>query len=192
MDNLKLRKSNTQNKIQVNSIFQPRELSIVEEILIRDNQQTLENESNFNILKRALNIASKNNILQCEGRLKNATITPDAKLPILIHRNHYLAKLIVWDVHLKLKHTVCKQVLAEIRQKFWITQSRHLVRNIVRKCVVICCKLHAKPYFHPEPPPLNELRLQDKHAFSTLGIDNFGPLLIKNVYDNANNKMHKA
>ena len=76
MDNLKLRKSNTQNKIQVNSIFQPRELSIVEEILIRDNQQTFENESNFNILKRELNIVSKNNILQCEGRLKNATITP--------------------------------------------------------------------------------------------------------------------
>ena len=37
MDNLKLRKSNKQNKIQVNPILHPRELSIVEEILIRDN-----------------------------------------------------------------------------------------------------------------------------------------------------------
>ena len=136
MDNLKLRKSNTLNKIQVNPILQPSELSIAEEILIRDNQQTFENESKFNILKRELNIVSKNNILKCEGRLKNAPITPDAKLPILINRNHYLAKLIVWDFHLNLKHAGCKQVLTEIRQKFWITQSRQFVRKIVCKCVI--------------------------------------------------------
>ena len=191
MDNLKLRKSNTQNKIQANPILQPRELSIAEEILIRDNQQTFENESKFNILKRELNIASKNSVLKCEGRLKNAPITPNSKLPILINRHHYLAKLIIWDVHLKLKHVGCTQVLTQIRQKFWITQSRQFVRNIFRKCV-ICRKLHAKPYFYPEPPPLKKLRLQDKRAFSTMGIDNFGPLLIKNGYENANNKMHKA
>ena len=43
MNNLKLRKSNIQNKIQVNPILQPRELSIAEEMLIRDNQQTFKN-----------------------------------------------------------------------------------------------------------------------------------------------------
>ena len=70
-----------------------------------------------------------------------------------------------------------------------MTQSRQFVRNVVRKCV-ICRKLYAKPYFYPEPPQLNELRLQDKRAFSTIGIDNFGPLLvvILDHYD----KMHKA
>ena len=103
---------------------------------------------------------SKNNILKCEGRLKNAPTTPDAKLPILINRNYYLAKLIVCDVHLKLKHVGCKQVLTETRQKFWITQSREFVRNKARKCV-ICRTLHAKPYFYPKPLLLNELRLQD-------------------------------
>ena len=97
----------------------------------------------------------------------------------------------MWDVHLNLKHAGCKQVLTEIRQKFWITQARQFVRNIVRKCV-ICRKLHAKPYFYSEPPPINELRLQDKRTFSTIRIDNVGPLLFKNVYDNANNEMHKA
>ena len=43
MNNLKLRKSNIQNKIQVNPILQPRELSIAKEMLIRDNQQTFKN-----------------------------------------------------------------------------------------------------------------------------------------------------
>ena len=92
-DNLKLRKSNTQNKIQVNPILQPQELGIPQEISIRDNQQAFANESKFYILKRELNIVSKNNILKCEARLKNAPITPDATLPILINRSHYLAKL---------------------------------------------------------------------------------------------------
>ena len=116
-------------------------------------------------MKRELNILSKNNILKCEGRLKIAPITPDAKLPILMNRNHYLDKLILWDVHLKLKQAGCKQVLIEIRQKFWITQAKQFFRNIVRKCV-ICRNLHAKPYFYPEPHPLNEVRLQDKRTFS--------------------------
>ena len=142
-------------------------------------------------MKRELNIISKNNILKCESRLKIAPIKPDAKLPILMNHNHYLAKLIVWDVHLKLKRAGCKKVLTEIRQKFWITQSRQFVRNIVRKCV-ICRQLCAKPYFYQEPPSLNELRLHDKRAFSTIAIDNFGPLLVKKVYDIANNEMHKA
>ena len=52
--------------------------------------------------------------------------------------------------------------------------------------------MYTKLDFYPEPPPLNELRLQDKSAFSTIGIDNFGPLLVKNVYDNANKEMNKA
>ena len=52
MDNLKLRKSKTQSKIQVNPILQPRESSLAKERLIRDNQQTFENESKFNVWKQ--------------------------------------------------------------------------------------------------------------------------------------------
>ena len=95
------------------------------------------------------------------------------------------------NIHLKLKDAGCKQALPEIRQKFWITQSKQFVRNIVRKCV-ICLKLQAKIYFCLELTPLNKLRLQDNRAFFTMGIDNFGPLLVKNVYDNANKEMYKA
>ena len=50
MGNLKLRKSNSQNKIQFNPILQPRKLSIVEETLIRSNQQTFENKSKLKVL----------------------------------------------------------------------------------------------------------------------------------------------
>ena len=45
-------------------------------------------------IKKGLKILSKNNILRCQGRLKNAPITPITKLPILINRNYYLAKLL--------------------------------------------------------------------------------------------------
>ena len=126
-------------------------------------------------------------VTRCTTRLPfyKRSITPDAKLPIVINRNHYLVKLIVSNVHLKLKRAGCKQILIEIRQKFWITQARQFVRNIIRKYVIFR-KLHAKSYFCLKPTPLNELRLRDKRTFSTIGIGNFGPLLVKNVYDNAN------
>ena len=108
MDNSKLRRSNSQ--IQLKPILQPRKLSIAEDMVIRDNQQIFQHEIKFKILKRELNIISQKNIWKCECRLKNAPITNYAKLPILINRNHYLAKLIMWDVHLKLKRAACKQV----------------------------------------------------------------------------------
>ena len=99
--------------------MQPRELCIEEKTLIRDNQQTFENKSKFKVLKNKFNIIRQNNILKCEDRLKTAPITTDAKLPKFVNCNPYLAELIVWDVHLKLKHTGCKEALTEIRQKFW-------------------------------------------------------------------------
>ena len=47
MDNLKLRKSNTLNKIQLNPTLQPSELSIAEEMLIRDNRQSLKKKESL-------------------------------------------------------------------------------------------------------------------------------------------------
>ena len=93
MNNLKLRKSNIQNKIQVNPILQPRELSIAEEMLIRDNQQTFKNQSRFNVLKRELNIVSKINILKCEGRLRNAPVTHDIKIPNIYQSQSLLSQI---------------------------------------------------------------------------------------------------
>ena len=89
-------------------------------MLIRDNQQKIENENKFKVLKRELNVINQNNILKCEIRLK---IYPEQSL----QNYHYLAKLTVWDIHLKLKYAVYEQLF---RQEFGISQSGQFVRNI--------------------------------------------------------------
>ena len=61
-----------------------------------------------------------------------------AKGPYLINSEHYLAKLIVNDIHTKFKHISIKQTLTELNQNFWICRGRQFVRNIIRKCVI--CK----------------------------------------------------
>ena len=83
-------------------------------------------------MKRKLNVINQNNILKCEIRLKRY---PEQSL----QNYHYLAKLTVWDIHLKLKYAVYEQVF---RQEFGISQSGQFVRNIVR-IYIVCRKLHA-------------------------------------------------
>ena len=128
---------------------------------------------------------------KCKGRLKKAPIPIEAKLPILIYREHYLSKLIIWDIHRKLKHAGTKQTLTELRQRYWISQSRNYVRNIIRRCRT-CRKLHCKHYNHPKTPSLTKFQLADTQPFSTTGVDNFGPLYVRNMFNRNDCEMRKV
>ena len=57
------------------------------------------------------------------------------------------------------------------------------VRKILNKCTV-CRKFEGPSYHYPLTPPLTELRLKDKYAFFVTGVDNFGPLYVKNIFRN--------
>ena len=57
-------------------------------------------------------------------RLKNAPLPYQAKAPYLINSEHYLAALIVNDIHTRFKHISIKQTLTELRQNFWICIGR--------------------------------------------------------------------
>ena len=71
-------------------ILDKKELNLSEEILILDNQNKFETDSqSFRNLKNDLNIIKENNIFKGKVRLENAPIPIEAKLPILIYREHY-------------------------------------------------------------------------------------------------------
>ena len=142
-------------------------------------------------MKNNLNIIKENNVFKCKGRLENAPIPIEAKLPILIYRDHYLSKLIIWDIHRKFKHAGTKQTLNELRQKYWICQSRNYVRNIIRRCLT-CRKLHCKPNNYPKTPSLTKFRLADTQPFPTTGVDNFGPLYVRNMFNRNDCEMRKV
>ena len=118
------------------------------------------------------------NSLICTGRQENAPLPYESKTPYLINRHHKLAELIVTDIHIKLKHISIKQTLTEVRQQLWICCGRSFIRNILSKCT-LCRRFKGPCYSYPTTPPLTKLRLKNNYAFDVSGVDNFGPLYVK-------------
>ena len=56
----------------------------------------------------------ENNIYRCEGRLRESQLLFEVKTPILINSNHRLAKLIITDLHLRLKHIFINPLLRNV------------------------------------------------------------------------------
>ena len=46
----------------------------------------------------------------------------------------------------------------------------------------ICKRFEEKTYRYPITPPLTSLRLNNSRPFVTTGIDNFGPVYVKNLF----------
>ena len=178
-------------KRELNTFLSPKEINNAEIEWIKINQSFFEN-SKLETLKKELNlVVDENSLYRCEGRLKESPLPYNVKTPILINSNHRLAELIVTDLHVKLKHISIKQTLTELRQKFWICRGRNFVRKILHKCY-LCRKFSGPSYQYPESPPLTPLRMDNFRAFNTVGIDNFGPVFVKNIYDNETGKTYKA
>ena len=127
-------------------------------------------------------IKDENQLIRCEGRVKNAPLPYDSKTPYLINLEHYLCELMVNYFHYSLKHISIKQTLTEIRQKFWICRGRRIVRKVLKKCS-LCRKYEGPPYQYPTTPALTRLRLFDRYSFYTTGIDNFGQLYVKPIFN---------
>ena len=78
--------------------------------------------------KRELNVVVLNeNLLRCEGRLQNASLTHDSKTPTLLNDKQKLAQLIVKNIHKCYKHIGLKHTSSELRQIFWIARGRNFV-----------------------------------------------------------------
>ena len=68
--------------------------------------------------------------------------------------------------------------MTKLRQNFRIFRGRSFVRKVL-KIRILCRKSEGLQYQYPATPPLTKLRLYDTHAFSTTGLDGFGPLYLK-------------
>ena len=71
-----------------------------------------------------------------------------------------------------------KEMLIEIRSRFWTLKDRSLVKSIIRQCN-LCRRFEGRPYVAPPPPPLPEFRVKEETPFIYTGVDFAGPLYIK-------------
>lgn len=112
------------------------------------------------------------------GRIKNSNYPFAKKFPALLPRNHPLTKLIFRFYHEKLLHCGAQQLLAVIRESYWPISGRSTTRSITHNCIK-CFRANPRSY-DPFMGDLPAKRLQaGSPAFSHVGIDYAGPILIK-------------
>ena len=145
----------------------------------------------FELLIKQLNIKPDNNIHRCYGRLENAPLSFESRFPIVLTKEHKLAKLIILYVHSLSIHVGVKQTVNEFRNRFWKTQGRTFVRKILIDCY-ICRKYRGKPYPYSEFSPLPKLRLNYLRPIAVVDVDLWGSIFVKNMYFDGYGRMHKT
>ena len=92
-------------------------------------------------------------------------------------------------MHCRLHHAGVNHTLSELRKKVWIPQARVVIRSILKKCLV-CRRWDGGPFKYPRLAPLPEFRISEGPPFTSVGIDYFGPLYVKES-DTQGNKIIK-
>ena len=160
-----------------------KELRKAKTIWIKGNQSHLREHERYDELKNQLNFYGDNeNIIRSQGRLKNTDLPYNTKDPIMLHRDHRLATLIVENCHRIVLHRGEKQTLTESRAQYWIVRGKSFVKKTLQKCK-ICKKLNGRPYKYPDQPALPRVRVDDEFPFKAVGVDHMGPFYVKDVYN---------
>ena len=170
------------------------ELSIAEtetseKLWIHSEQNIIKIKKNYANLRKQLGLFTEDGILKLKGRFGNSNLKHEFKHPILIDSDSYFTRLVVLDAHENVKHLRTNSTLNEIRSKYWIRKGRQVVNRIIRPCV-LCIPIHRKLLKGPPTPDLPTYIIAAEFAFTKIGLDHAGPLLVNAIYDGGT--MHKA
>lgn len=121
-------------------------------------------------------------LIRVGGRLNRSQLDHDAKHPMILPAKHQVTELIILHYHHQSGHVGTHQVLAEIRQRYWIVNGVSSVKRVLHKCHV--CKRQNAKMGEQITAPLPAIRVSsDEHQliypFSAVGLDYFGPLYVK-------------
>nr|CAD2185106.1 unnamed protein product [Meloidogyne enterolobii] len=189
---LRWKNKTTKNKNKEIRPTEAKELERSEKILIKNIQKIYPpNEEE----RKNLNIYEDNEeILRCKGRLGAETAHEKANQPIFLPKKARITAMIIKQAHIEMKHSGTNIVLAKLREKYWIPQARRTIRATIfnkknELYCITCSKKNTKAYQLPNPPDLPIYRIEDKFEkpFSSIGLDNFGPFIVK--YKNQQSKI---
>lgn len=114
-------------------------------------------------------------VMKVAGR---AAMPDETKQHVILPKNSHLATLLLRFIHHSTAHAGRNHMLAQLRQKFWIPGASGAIRRILHQCVT-CKKLHGRTgqQLMAELPPCRVL--PDDPPFTRVGVDYFGPFLVK-------------
>ena len=117
-------------------------------------------------------------LLHIGGQLHKASLPMESKHQIILPKEDHVTSVIIDDYHRACGHSGRENVLASVRQKFWITQGSSTVRSILERCV--SCRRRQAPLCQQKMADLPESRvLAKKPPFTSVGMDYFGPFQVR-------------
>ena len=135
------------------------------------------NVNSQNDLKR-LSPIMLDGLLCVGGRLNYSDYPNDFKHPVILPSRHFVTEMIVRHYHKEEGHSGTSQVLAAIRKYYWIVKGTSTVRRVIGKCVI--CRRYTTSSGQQLMAPLPACRVKPGwHSFSIVGVDYFGPILVK-------------
>ena len=94
-------------------------------------------------IRNVLPMMNEDSVLCVGGRLKNMKCQEVCKHPCILPHDHPVTRLIIVEYHER-AHQGTEWTLSLLRNKFWITRSRGIIKQVKHKCVV-CKKVYDQP-----------------------------------------------
>ena len=116
-------------------------------------------------------------LIRSKTIISNRLDKQDFRFPVVLDPNHELTKLLIKDVHERLKHAGVSKTMSTLRDKVWILASRRAVRSIIKHCVV--CRRYSEKTADVPPASLPLNRVRDASVFKVVGVDYAGSLYLK-------------
>ena len=122
-----------------------------------------------------LNPILTNGIIRMSGR---QIPQQHERAPIILPHSDHVTELIIRHCHDSNGHVGRQHVLSEIRAKYWILRGPSAVKKTVGKCIA-CKRQHGSLLTQQMAPLTQEQTTPDKPPFTFVGVDYFGPLIVK-------------
>ena len=116
-------------------------------------------------------------LIRAQGRIGKSQLDFNAKHPILLHWKHHAVELFLRNEHKDNRHEGTEHVRNIVQQKMWILGIRNALRSIKNKCIT--CRKGRAQTIAPVMAGLPEERLDASTAFTNVGVDYFGPFIVK-------------
>lgn len=118
-------------------------------------------------------------IIRVQSKLKNLKASFGERCPILLEKNCVVAKSIIWDLHVILKHAGIYKVLASLRKEFWVTRGFVTVKQILNDCHM-CKRLHGRTLKLNQNAYRTFRVNPEMIPYRNVAIDHIGPFTVKN------------
>ena len=116
--------------------------------------------------------------LRVGGRIGLTTCCSyDTKHPAILDARHLFTEMLVRNLHRRNLHPTQQQLLAIIRQNYFIIGAKNLVKRVARSCIT--CSRHRLNTPKQQMENLPPFRITPSRPFSTVGVDFAGPIRIK-------------